>query len=309
MRTRAVAAVAAALVVAAVLAVLAVLLLTDGPEPGVAGQAQALAAELRCPSCDGESVAQSNAPMARSMRSEIGAQLRAGRSPAEVLDWFRGRYGDDVVLSPDRRGVGWVLWLVPPAAVAAGAVLVLRRRRPEPVQGPAPGTAPGTARRLGPATLGAVAVVVLAVGVAVPVLASGQGPQGSAAPSSTSAAAAPSAPSGDPVALGQQLDDAGRYADAVVAWRQARAAHPGSDAVRTRLAFDLLRTRRPAAVLPLVRPVARRAGDEQGFALLVLGLAQRDLGRPAADATLRAFLRVDPGHPAAGQVRRLLAHG
>ena len=292
-----------ALVVTAV-AVLAVLALTHGPDPSVEQQTRQLAGQLRCPTCGGESVAQSDAPMARSMRSEVAAQLRSGRSADEVRAWFRDRYGDDVVLAPSRDGVGWLLWLVPPAALVAGlSVVMVRRRRPS-----ATGTRSGRPEPLGARTLTATAVVVLAVGAAVPALAARDRPTNpDSAAAASPAAADPSAADPDPATVAQRLDDAGRFADALGAWRRASRAHPDSDAVRTRLAFDLLRTGHAARVPPFVRPLARTEGSGRAFALLVLGLAQRDLGRPTADATLRAFLRADPDHPAAAQVRRLLA--
>jgi hypothetical protein len=53
--------------------------------------------------------------------------------------------------------------------------------------------------------------------------------------------------------------------------------------------------------------MADRPGPHQALSLLVLGLAQRSMNLPSADATLRRFLRVAPHHPAAPQVRRLLA--
>jgi cytochrome c-type biogenesis protein CcmH len=79
--------------------------------------------------------------------------------------------------------------------------------------------------------------------------------------------------------------------------------------VRIRLALDLVRDRHASDAEPLVRRLARTRGPSQSAALLVLGLAQRARGEAAARGTLHRFLALAPDHPAAAQVRRLLAGG
>ncbi len=282
------------------------------PAPALDDRVQQVATDLRCPSCEGESVAQSNAPMARSMRSEVRAQLRSGRTADQVLGWFRARYGDEVVQTP-HGDLGRVLWTVPPLVLLAGVVLVLRRRGPPP-----PGV-PRRPRPLGGRPLAAVAVTLVGLAALVPWLLHAPGGEpAQAAPAPTAAGAGPAAGSAagsapgrpsaasDAVARAERLDGAGRHDEAVTAWWQALEAHPGSDVVRTRLGLDLLRSERSGEVAAVVEPVARRTGPQQATALLVLGLAQRDLGRDTAVATLRRFLHLAPEHPAADQVRRLL---
>ncbi len=86
--------------------------------------------ELRCPTCVAESVGESNAAIAREMRQIIQEQLDAGRTRAEILAYFQDRYGDWILLSPPRRGVLLLVWLLPVAAVlvAGGGLIVLVRR-------------------------------------------------------------------------------------------------------------------------------------------------------------------------------------
>lgn len=92
-----------------------------------------VANSLRCPTCQGLSVADSPAPMAEGMREIIAEQAAEGRTPDQIRQYFVDRYGDWVLLSPPRRGIGWLVWLLPAAAVTAGVVLALRaiRRRCE----------------------------------------------------------------------------------------------------------------------------------------------------------------------------------
>lgn len=90
-----------------------------------------IAQKLRCAVCQNQSVAESNAELAQDMRRLIGEQLAAGRSEAEIVDYFRARYGDFVLMSPPRQGSGAPLWWAPLALLAlagGGAFLYLRRR-------------------------------------------------------------------------------------------------------------------------------------------------------------------------------------
>ncbi len=115
------------------LALLALLALA----PAAAAQEQELdprvfeiANELRCPTCVSESVGQSNAAIAREMRTLIQEQLETGANRAEVLVFFQERYGDWILLDPPKRGVNLALWLLPVAAALGGLTMlgVLLRR-------------------------------------------------------------------------------------------------------------------------------------------------------------------------------------
>lgn len=100
--------------------------------------------DLRCAVCQNQPVSESNADLARDMRAIIRDQLIAGKSRAEILDYFVARYGDYVLLKPPYRGPGFPLWALPGLlliVLAASAFAYLYRRaqtRPLP---PAPLTA------------------------------------------------------------------------------------------------------------------------------------------------------------------------
>lgn len=94
----------------------------------------AIAATLRCPTCQGLSVADSDAAISRSMRDIIAEQLAEGRSPDEVRGYFVQRYGDWILLSPSPDGLGWLVWGLPVLALLGGAgVAVSRTRQPAAV--------------------------------------------------------------------------------------------------------------------------------------------------------------------------------
>jgi cytochrome c-type biogenesis protein CcmH len=93
----------------------------------------AIAAQMKCMQCVGESVANSQAPLAIQMRAEILRQMRAGQSDDEIYNYFADRYGQEVLLNPSGSGFASLVWIVPVVVVAVGlmgvGLAVTRRRR------------------------------------------------------------------------------------------------------------------------------------------------------------------------------------
>ena len=88
--------------------------------------------ELRCPKCQNQNLADSNAPIAADLRRELHRLLQAGRSDAEIRDFMVDRYGDYVLYRPRIERRTWLLWGTPLLLLGIG-VLVLWRiqaRRP-----------------------------------------------------------------------------------------------------------------------------------------------------------------------------------
>ncbi|WP_053732954.1 cytochrome c-type biogenesis protein CcmH [Nocardia sp. NRRL S-836] len=109
------------LLAVAVLAFLAVISLGIG-EASVEERAGRLSAELRCPTCQGISVADSPTPLAREINAKVLARLREGRSEDEVRAELVAAYGEWILLSPPKRGAGWLPWLLPVVVLAGGSV-------------------------------------------------------------------------------------------------------------------------------------------------------------------------------------------
>lgn len=84
----------------------------------------ALASQMRCMACAGESVSNSQAPLAVEMRGVIRSQMRKGMSDDEILTYFADRYGKRVLLNPAGSGFAALVWIVP-VLVAAAAVVGL----------------------------------------------------------------------------------------------------------------------------------------------------------------------------------------
>lgn len=98
-------------------------------------QTRQIAAELRCPVCQGLSVADSPSGMANQMRDLIRERLEAGESPEAVKAYFVERYGEWILLAPKQEGFNLLVWVLPFLGLGGGAVgllLVLRRWRQRP---------------------------------------------------------------------------------------------------------------------------------------------------------------------------------
>jgi cytochrome c-type biogenesis protein CcmH len=90
-----------------------------------------LIAELRCPKCQNQTIADSNAPLSQDLRQRVYEMIQAGRSDQEIIDFLVARYGDFITYRPPFRPVTWVLWFGPFAFVALaglGLMFWVRRR-------------------------------------------------------------------------------------------------------------------------------------------------------------------------------------
>lgn len=94
---------------------------------------QSLTAELRCPKCQNQNIADSDAPIATDMREEVYQQLMAGASDQAIIDAMVGRFGEFVHYRPQFEPRTWLLWLAPAVAALIGVLVVvimgLRSRR------------------------------------------------------------------------------------------------------------------------------------------------------------------------------------
>ncbi len=97
--------------------------------PAVEQRLVALTAELRCAVCQNQSLAESDAPLARDLRREMRAMMEAGRSDGEVIDFLVNRYGDFVRYRPPLRAETLLLWFGPFLLLLASVVVLARRLR------------------------------------------------------------------------------------------------------------------------------------------------------------------------------------
>ena len=77
---------------------------------------------LMCPVCQGQTVEESNSPLANDMRAIIRKKLQQGESKEEIIAYFVDRYGETILGAPPAKGTNWLLWLLPAFALLAGGL-------------------------------------------------------------------------------------------------------------------------------------------------------------------------------------------
>lgn len=93
--------------------------------PALEARTVEIASLIRCPVCQGMSIADSPAEMAINMKHQVHALLERGYTQDQVLDYFVRSYGQFVLLKPEFRGVNTLVWILPLIALAIGVTLVL----------------------------------------------------------------------------------------------------------------------------------------------------------------------------------------
>ncbi|MBJ6137448.1 cytochrome c-type biogenesis protein CcmH [Marinobacter litoralis] len=86
---------------------------------------QNLIAELRCPKCQNQNIADSNAPISKDMRDQVYRLMKNGATNDEIVGDLVGRFGEFVQYKPpvDRRTI--LLWAFPAIAVIGGVLIVI----------------------------------------------------------------------------------------------------------------------------------------------------------------------------------------
>lgn len=104
-------------------------------DPALEERARDISKGLRCPVCQNESIDESNATVAQDLRALVRERLLAGDSNSEVVAFVVDRYGEYVLLNPQRDGANLALWLAGPAMLLLGAGVAfayIRRRDAKP---------------------------------------------------------------------------------------------------------------------------------------------------------------------------------
>ncbi|WP_088310120.1 cytochrome c-type biogenesis protein [Novosphingobium sp. B 225] len=100
---------------------------TQLADPAQEGKAQALMLTLRCLQCQGQSIADSDAPIAGDMRNQVRLRIAAGEEPEAIRGWLIERYGDYVSYKPALTSLTWPLFAAPVLLLLLAFALLRRR--------------------------------------------------------------------------------------------------------------------------------------------------------------------------------------
>ncbi|WP_034475279.1 cytochrome c-type biogenesis protein [Aestuariibacter salexigens] len=92
-----------------------------------------LTAELRCPMCQNQNIADSDAMIAHDMRRKVAQLLKQGYSREQVIDYMKDRYGDFVYYQPPVTAATVWLWALPVIFVLFAALVIARRKSQPPL--------------------------------------------------------------------------------------------------------------------------------------------------------------------------------
>ena len=88
-----------------------------------------LSNELRCPTCQGLAVKDSEAGFSTSIKGKIRELMEKGDSDEEIIAYFTERYGEWILRAPPVSGFNLVLWILPGAAIVTGFLWLLYRSK------------------------------------------------------------------------------------------------------------------------------------------------------------------------------------
>jgi len=104
-------------------------------DPPREARVQALGKQLRCPMCQGLSIADSGSSAARAQMDKVRELVAAGKTDQEIRDYFTARYGEWALLEPPATGMNLLVWVLPLLLLVGGGLAIGRTlRRPAPAQ-------------------------------------------------------------------------------------------------------------------------------------------------------------------------------
>jgi len=111
-------------------------------DPAIEARLMELASELRCLVCQNQTLAGSDADLAKDFRREIRSMMQQGKSDQQIRDFLVERYGDFILYRPPFNLTTALLWMGPGALMVGGGIVLFvtlrRRRRADAEETPSP---------------------------------------------------------------------------------------------------------------------------------------------------------------------------
>ena len=102
--------------------------LSESPPLTNSERVSSLAADFACPVCDGQSLAESDVPVAKTIRATISTMVDGGSSDEDIRNFLVSKFGEDIDYNPNGDGLTGLVWVIPvTAGIVAlfGTVLIL----------------------------------------------------------------------------------------------------------------------------------------------------------------------------------------
>lgn len=96
-------------------------------DPALEARVMRISEELRCLVCQNQTIADSNADLARDLKNQVREMLGRGMSDRQVIEFMVQRYGDFVLYRPPVKQTTWLLWFGPFLLFAVGLAVLLRK--------------------------------------------------------------------------------------------------------------------------------------------------------------------------------------
>lgn len=132
--------------------------------PASVDRVEEIGSRIKCPVCQGESIANSPSQMAEDMMDLVAERVSAGVPDQEIIDELLGSYSGAVLLDPPASGSTLILWLAPALALVLGIVVIVWWRNHP---GPAPDRPETTSRSRARLIAGGVILVIAFAGIVV----------------------------------------------------------------------------------------------------------------------------------------------
>ena len=102
------------------------ILVYEFPDQELEDRFNRLSQELRCPKCQNNNLADSNAPLSVDLKDIIYEKLNQGQSDEQIVGFLKERYGDFITYRPPVRPSTWLIWFGPFVLLLGGFVVILR---------------------------------------------------------------------------------------------------------------------------------------------------------------------------------------
>ena len=106
--------------------VCAEILVYEFKDPALEARFNQLTQELRCPKCQNNNIADSNAPLSVDLKDIIYEKLHEGNTDKQIVGFLVERYGDFITYRPPLKPSTWLIWFGPFVVLLIGAFSIFK---------------------------------------------------------------------------------------------------------------------------------------------------------------------------------------